>query len=147
MREFSWRSHVHAIANQDIANFLKTAQLSQAMLESGRGTSLLFLQHCNPYGLKYRSEMHVIAKSILYRTQDGVDNYCQFHCEKDAAIGYWMFINRRVYDGWKQAENEHQFIAHLVACGYAGGNDNARAAYLSKVFSLFPESRHILSVL
>jgi N-acetylmuramoyl-L-alanine amidase len=76
---FRWEDFVRTLDESRIEfEHLKVIQLSQAILESGRGQSDLFQQHANPYGMKYRREMSQIAIPITYRASDGEDVYCKF---------------------------------------------------------------------
>lgn len=90
---FSWKDFVIAVVNQNVPVVYKRVQLAQSFLECGRGTSELFLEHGNPYGMKFRNEMLSLAKSIEYRG----DVYCKFETVDGAVKGYWVLINRQIY--------------------------------------------------
>lgn len=133
---------------------LKTAQLAQAILESGRGSSDLFRQHNNPYGMKYRPEMAGKATPVTYTDTAGeTDQYCCFADYQAAVAGYWRFIGREPYHGWRLATaTAAEYIRFITFAGYLGGPhaavkpseraaDRARKdAYVSKVRSLFSEA-------
>ena len=54
----SFKEFARALSDTRIEfEHLKVAQLAQAILESGRGSSDLFKDHNNPFGMKYRPEM------------------------------------------------------------------------------------------
>lgn len=144
---FNWREFVHLLAAQEnIKSEFKVVQLVQAILESGRGTSDLFLRYGNPYGMKYREAMEKVATSALYTASDGADLYCSFPSLENAVAGYWVFLGRKVYAGYEQCEDAIALLKHLVSCGYAGSSKVAQEAYIRKCVQLFPETRHILRV-
>ncbi len=138
---------------------LKVAQLAQAMLESGRGTSQLFLLHRNPYGMKYRPQMAGLATSVSYTDSVGeTDDYCAFASYADAVAGYWRFIDRPVYSGWRAASTTpDDYLRFIAYAGYVGGPhsnvppdgraaDRVRKnAYIAKCVALFAEARQRLS--
>jgi hypothetical protein len=120
---------------------LKIAQLAQAIVESGRGKSELFLTHNNPCGLKWRREMSAIAQSVSYQAHDGLDNYCKFATLADAVKGYWLFINREPYRGWdKYSSSPKDYLKFIVDAGYCPDN-----GYVNKVVSVLPEAQKLLS--
>lgn len=140
--DFDWRCFVKNLAKQNIEDYFKIVQLAQAMLESGRGTSTLFLKYCNPYGLKYRKEMGSISVPVIYKE----DKYCSFLSEEIAVQGYWTFISRGIYKGWERSNTKNAFLAHLIRSGYIEGGGRERALYREKIAKLFPEATHILRV-
>ncbi len=133
---------------------LKTAQLAQAILESGRGSSALFKDHKNPFGMKYRNEMSGFATSVSYTDHAGeTDNYCAFASYQDAVRGYWRFIDRSPYSGWRHAnETVSEYITFISYAGYVGGPHDSvpdhlkeadkerKEAYIAKVRALFAEA-------
>lgn len=118
----------------------KRIQLSQAILESGWGTSDLFSKFNNPYGMKFRREMKDVADSVLYKQ----DYYCNFCCLKSAVKGYWTFINRPVYSGYRECKNDLEFLNHIVRSGYAGSNKKIQDEYIAKVSRLIPKALKLL---
>lgn len=136
---------------------LKVAQLAQAILESGRGSSDLFTQHNNPFGMKYRSEMADFADSVSYTDHAGeTDNYCKFQNYSDAALGYWRFIDRDPYSGWRHSvETPVDYVRFIAFAGYVGGphasvpderkaeDRKAKNAYVRKVQRLFDEAEDL----
>ncbi|MFM7407586.1 MAG: N-acetylmuramoyl-L-alanine amidase [Cuspidothrix sp.] len=124
---------------------LKTVQLAQAILESGRGKSDLFKLHGNPFGIKYRPEMRAIAIPITYRANDGEDTYCKFVTLEDAIRGYWIFIDRPVYSGWRTSiSSPEAYIKFIAFAGYIGGNSTAKQRYVDSVANLFDEASKLL---
>jgi N-acetyl-anhydromuramyl-L-alanine amidase AmpD len=136
---------------------LKAVMLAQAMLESGRGTTKLATEHLNFWGLKYRSEMAGIATPIYYATDteiNGGAEFCKFKSHADAVKGYWQFINRSPYAGYKQNVNTAQdylkFIgktfcppAYSVAWINAHQNKNYHEYILD---FLLPEAEQLIKI-
>ncbi len=99
---FSWQDFVRVLNKSSIEfEHLKIIQLSQAILESGRGESALFQRHANPYGMKYRREMHQIAVPMTYKASDGEDVYCKFDDLDDAVAIIYKAI------GHQPTQNKH----------------------------------------
>ena len=123
MTNFNWDDFVRILKNTDIEfHHLKQVQLAQAILESGRGSSDLFRLHGNPFGMKYRREMCGIAIPIQYSAHDGDDVYCKFDTLQDAVDGYWLFIDRPIYSGWRTSvATEADYIDFIAFAGYVGG--------------------------
>lgn len=137
-----WGEFVCALRDTELEfPALKVVQLAQAILESGRGTSKLFTEHKNPYGMKYRPEMATIASKASYKAHDGVDDYCAFKSVEDAVKGYWLFIDRAPYKGWREhGASPEGYVRHLVESGYA-----TDSKYLRKVLDVLDEARWLLS--
>ena len=146
MTTFSWDDFVGVLKNTDIEfHHLKLVQLAQAILESGRGSSDLFRLHGNPFGMKYRREMCGVAIPIQYSAHDGEDVYCKFDTLQDAVDGYWVFINRPIYSGWRTSvATEADYIDFIAFAGYVGGDDAAKQQYVNKVTNLFGEAATLL---
>ena len=150
-----WNEFIKAFARSDCAfESMRIVQLAQAILESGRGQSPLFREHCNPYGMKYRKEMAGIATSVKYTYHAGQsDDYCKFADYSAAVEGYARFIDRPVYKGWReQTATPLTFLTHIAYKGYIGGpfdgSDKDREiknTYIGKVSSLFNEARALLA--
>ena len=147
MTTFNWDDFVGILKNTDIEfHHLKQVQLAQAILESGRGSSDLFRLHANPFGMKYRREMCGIAVPIQYSAHDGDDVYCKFDTLQDAVDGYWVFIDRPVYSGWRTSvATEADYIEFIAYAGYVGGDDAAKQQYVDKVNGLLEEASALLS--
>lgn len=144
---FTWDDFVKALKEATIEfPHLKKVQMAQAILESGRGDSDLFKLHGNPFGMKYRPEMRSIAIPVNYIAHDGEDIYCKFDTLHDAVEGYWIFINRPVYSGWRNSiSSSEDYIEFIAFSGYIGGNDTAKKAYVKKVTDLFPQASNFLN--
>src|SRR5277367_2556648 len=66
-------------AYRGASDSLKVASLAQWVLESGRGTSPLAVQHLNFGGIKYRDRMAGFAVPVSYTGTDGETTaYCKF---------------------------------------------------------------------
>jgi N-acetylmuramoyl-L-alanine amidase len=139
----SWGEFVKLVCEQDITEACKIVQLTQAMLESGRGTSELFTSYQNPYGMKFRNVLVAVASPVDY----GFAEYAQFKSISKAVEGYWLFLSRKTYEGWDKYENdEHTLLRHLMKCGYVGTDKEEQDFYIDKCFKLFPEARHLIRI-
>jgi N-acetylmuramoyl-L-alanine amidase len=139
----SWGEFVNLICLQDLTEHCKTVQLTQAMLESGRGISELFTLYQNPYGMKFRNVLVAIASPVDYKFEE----FAQFKSIKSAVEGYWLFLSRKTYEGWDKYENsEHALLQHLVKCGYAGADKKEQDVYTGRCFRLFPEASHLIRI-
>lgn len=119
---------------------LRAVVVAQWIHESGRGTSDLFFKLNNASGLKYRPELKNVAEPEMYTAHDGPDLYCKFDSLLKFIMGYWLFINRPVYDGWKAFANDPRgYIMFLKSRGYATDPE-----YVSKVMNHLPEAEQLL---
>ncbi len=132
---FEWNDFVSVLKNTDIEfQHLKKVQLAQAILTSRRGKSDLFKLHGNPFAIKYRPQMSGIAIPISYEANGSVDVYCKFETLQDAVDGYWIFINRPVYSGWRTSiASPQEYIEFIAFAGYIGGDSAAKQIYVDKV--------------
>lgn len=140
-RTDKWEQFISLLKQTEIQYpSLKCVQLGQAILESGRGTSKLFLNHNNAYGLKWRAEMKPIAVPVPYVAHDGQEMYCEFNNLQDAIEGYWVFINRSPYKGWEKFNQDPQkYLEFIVKAGYCPD-----FGYVNKVLALLPEANRLL---
>ena len=119
---------------------LREASLAQWLLESGRATSGLATEHNNFAGLKWRPEMAPYATKVRYQANDGADDYCKFATIDDFIHGYWAFLDRAPYAGWKNhAASGAEFI-RFIAPIYCPPN----ADYAQQVLALVPEAKALL---
>jgi flagellum-specific peptidoglycan hydrolase FlgJ len=121
---------------------LKAVTLAQWMLESGRGTSELCTLYSNFAGLKWRTDMrHYPGISPQrYEAHDGSEVYCRFDNMENFITGYWGFINRDAYKGWREyAKDPKGFLEHIVKCGYCPDKD-----YVEKILKILPEAQELL---
>jgi N-acetylmuramoyl-L-alanine amidase len=156
----SFSELIVTISKADIEyEHLKVAQLAQAIWESGRGNSDLFKLYKNPFGMKYRPEMASAATSISYTDSAGeTDYYCKFDSYDKAVEGYWKFIERAPYQGWRNAtQDAEQYLRYIVFAGYLGGphasvpadqrarDRKVKDEYVASLKKLFPEARRGLA--
>jgi N-acetylmuramoyl-L-alanine amidase len=127
-------------SQQNIPNpQLKEVTLAQWLLESGRATSDLATEHNNFGGLKWRSEMAPFATRIEFNAHDGKDFYCKFATVESFINGYWAFINRSPYAGWKDhASNGEDYIRFI------GPIYTPTAGYADRVLQLVSEAKALL---
>jgi hypothetical protein len=138
-----WTRLVQGLRNySDLSLQLKIACLSQWILESGRGTSVLAKKHLNFGGLKYRTRMQEYATAVDYVASDGEGVYCSFASEEAFVRGYWHFIASGPYDGWEAYREDGAGYLRHIAPKYASDPD-----YVRKVLDLFEEARRYLAQL
>lgn len=153
---FVWDNFVQTLKLTSVEfEHLKIIQLAQAILESGRGKSDLFKLHANPFGMKFRREMRAIATPVVYTDSAGeTDIYCKFDDLEEAVRGYWVFIDRPVYSGWRTSNNTPEdYIEFITYAGFIGGpftgSDEERKskdAYIKKVLDLVLEAKTLLGI-
>jgi N-acetylmuramoyl-L-alanine amidase len=146
---FIWNDFVSALKGTSVEfEHLKVIQMAQAILESGRGSSDLFKIHANPYGMKFRREMRAIADQVTFTDSAGeTDIYCKFDDLEEAVKGYWVFIERSVYIGWRlNSSSPDDYIKFISNAGYIGGDQSAKDVYIQKVLKLIPEAKTLLGV-
>lgn len=120
---------------------LKDITLAQWILESGRGKSKLALDFNNFGGLKWRTEMVGYATPVHYDAHEGPNLYCQFASEEDFLRGYWRFLDRPPYKGWRdQAGSDESFISFIGRI-YAPAN----LSYAEQVLNLRAEARQAVA--
>ena len=118
---------------------LRTVTIAQWLLESGRGQSQLAVRYNNYAGLKYRNEMAGYATPIEYEANDGGDTYCNFPSLTQFILGYWRFLDRAPYAGWRNHANDAtQFIKFI------GPIYTPTALYADTVINLIPEAQALL---
>lgn len=119
---------------------LKGITIAQWLLESGRGTSRLATEHFNFGGLKWREEMEGFATPVDYQASDGWDKYCKFESLDKFIKGYWHFLERPLYEGWRNnADSAEEFI-RFIGPIYAGDGN-----YVSKVLNVYVEAKQLLA--
>ena len=120
---------------------LKAVTLAQWMLESGRGTSELSTKYNNFGGLKWRDEMADIGSTpVAYNAHDGLTDYCEFDSISHYIQGYWRFLERSPYKGWKDhTSSGEEFLRYIVKSGYCPDK-----GYVEKVLKLIPEAEILL---
>lgn len=153
---FTWNNFLQALKQESIEfEHLKVIQLAQAILESGRGQSEIFKLHANPFGMKFRKEMRDIADQVIYTDSAGErDIYCKFDDFEAAVKGYWVFIDRPAYSGWRTSNSTPEdYIRFISYGGYVGGafdgserDRKIKEAYIKKVIDLIPQAQSNLGV-
>jgi len=132
---------VKTYANMEIEYpSLKAVTIAQWMLETGKGKSLLFTKYMNAGGIKWRPEMEGFGKPVDYNAHDGLDDYVAFFSLEHFVRGYWRFIERAPYKGWRaHTVNPMDYIRFIKKCGYAEDD-----SYPEKVEKLLPEATALL---
>jgi N-acetylmuramoyl-L-alanine amidase len=150
---FSWSDYIRAVATTNKipseCGKLRVVQLAQAILESARGTSILFQEAGNPGGLKWRehiddNDSQKITEKVWLKTPSQPDGcyWCQWKTAEHAAIGYWRFIDRpnSPYQGWQQYLHDPKgYLQYIWEKGYATDPN-----YVNKVKGLFPQAQSLL---
>ena len=119
---------------------LKTVTLAQWMLESGYGRSALAQDDLNFAGLKWRSEMQGFAEPVSYQAHDGGDRYCKFASLDGFIAGYWHFLDRAPYKGWRDRAGSPEAFIRFVAPIYT-----PTAGYADVVLSLLEKAGDLLA--
>lgn len=111
--------HLYLGAETQIAHpGLKIVTLAQWALESSWGTSGLAKEHFNFGGMKGIAEigrLSDIASVVQYQAHDGWDRYLRFESLENFIVGYWRFLERSPYKGWKErAASEREFLSFIA---------------------------------
>lgn len=126
---------------------LKAVTLAQWLLEAGRDPSELAREHLNFGGLKWREEMRATpgnsvgsATPVHYCAHDGCELYCKFASLENFIRGYWRFIERSPYNGWRNhnstAEDYIRFIGEIYT---------PTEGYAETILNLLPETEALLA--
>ncbi len=119
---------------------LRPVTMAQWMLESGKGTSALAVKHNNFGGLKWRDEMRPYATKVNEKAHDGYADYCKFAKPEDFIRGYWAFMDRSPYAGWrKHAATGEQYL-RFIAPIY----DPSNKSYVAQTMALVPQAEALL---
>lgn len=119
---------------------LRDITVAQWMLESGYGRSQLARQHFNFAGLKWRPEMKDFASPVEYQAHDGNDKYCKFESLAKFIGGYWRFLERKPYTGWRNhADGDEAFIR------FVGPIYTPSHLYAEHVLALLPAAAALLA--
>ncbi|MBJ3777470.1 N-acetylmuramoyl-L-alanine amidase [Acuticoccus mangrovi] len=118
---------------------LRPAHVAQWILESDRGLSDLARRFHNFGGMKYRSELAGIALPIAYEAHDGLDTYCAFPDNAAFLEGYFRFLDRSPYRGWRDHAASPEAFLSFIGPIWAGD-----PAYVTKVLGLLPEASDLL---
>lgn len=136
------RALVDAYRSQEIEfPLLKPITVAQWIVESGWGHSALARDHNNFAGMKWRTAMAPYATRVTYEAHDGRGAYCHFHDIGSFIRGYWAFLERAPYAGWRShVFNGEAFISFI---GPTWAEDRR---YVEKVLDLEDEATALLGL-
>ena len=127
---------------------LKIVTLAQWANESGWGSSGLATAHYNFAGMKARSEIAGLvggpaglATVVDYQAHDGWDKYLRFATLDNFIKGYWRFLERSPYRGWKQHTGSERDFISFIAPTWAP----ADRQYVAKVLDIAGRLRAALA--
>jgi hypothetical protein len=130
----------HLYANHDIEfDDLRAVTLAQWTLESGYGNSKLASEHLNFAGLKWRPEMQGLAKPVTYTAHDGTEKYCKFESLQAFLKGYWRFLDRAPYEGWREHAGSPEDFIRFIGPIYTPTH-----LYAENVLALMPRAQALL---
>jgi N-acetylmuramoyl-L-alanine amidase len=95
---------------------LKPFIVAQAILECGRGTTILFADYSNPFGMHFHPFLAQYGIGVQYVACDGPGIYTKFHSFADAIKGYFAwFDNWEHYGDWraKAKKGGLAFLKHI----------------------------------
>ncbi|NJL42432.1 MAG: N-acetylmuramoyl-L-alanine amidase [Pseudanabaena sp. SU_2_4] len=84
--------------------------------------------------------MRDFATPVDYQAHDGLDKYCKFTNLENFVKGYWRFIERDPYKGWRDNIHPAEDFIRFIGPIYAGDSN-----YVSKVLNLLPEAKQLLA--
>ena len=119
---------------------LKSISLAQWILEAGRDPSPLATDHYNFGGLKWRSEMAWYAEKVKYTAHDGTHYYCKFDSPESFIKGYWRFIDRSPYRGWRKYSDDPEDYIKFIGKIYCPHNNQ----YADNIINLQDEAKKLL---
>jgi hypothetical protein len=118
---------------------LRSITLAQWIVESGWGSSELAKTHNNYAGIKWRKEMSPFASKVVYEASDGKGYYCHFHDKENFIKGYWAFLERSPYNGWREHVSDgEEFISFI------GGIWAEDKHYIEKVLNRLSDAEELL---
>ena len=121
---------------------LRDVTVAQWILESGYGQSRLAQEHLNFGGLKWRVEMEGFAEPVDYPAHDGVDQYCKFASVAAFLKGYWRFLERAPYRGFRDHTGTAEDFIRFIGPIYT-----PTQLYADTVLSLVPTARALATEL
>ncbi|MHC1725510.1 MAG: N-acetylmuramoyl-L-alanine amidase [Syntrophobacteraceae bacterium] len=126
---------------------LKAITLAQWLVESSRDLSPLASEHFNFAGLKWREEMrgtpgnsNGAATPVQYVAHDGADMYCKFASLINFIEGYWRFMDRSPYRGWRQHVDGPEAYIRFIGPIYCEANHN----YSNLILANLEEMKELL---
>ena len=120
---------------------LRAVSLAQWLIESGRATSDLAIHHYNFGGLKWRPEMKAFAAPVEYEANDGPALYCRFESLEKFIAGYWAFLERSPYAGWRSNNATPADFIRFIGPIYCPPNKK----YADDVLNLVAEAQLLLA--
>lgn len=95
---------------------------------------------CSTRRVGYKSNLSGIQrgefpKSFRYEAHDGWDDYCKFATLEKFIEGYWGFLERTPYAGWKEHAGTAQDFLGFIAPTYCPG----RPGYAKEVLELITQ--------
>jgi len=142
-KEFKEFVSILKIADLKELNNVKVVMLAQALLETGRGKTDLFLKYRNAFGMKYRDFLSKLATPIEYKTDSeptGSAFFCNFDEYLPCLQAYcFKILNQSVYeDAKKELDNSKSYI-HALSLHWA-----VDAEYENKLLAQLPEAEELL---
>ncbi len=126
---------------------LKAITLAQWVLEAGRNPSDLAREHFNFGGLKWREEMRATSGNSLgaatpveYCAHDGCELYCKFTSLENFIRGYWRFIGRSPYRGWRKHNQTAEDYIRFIGSIYT-----PTVGYADTILNILPETEALLA--
>jgi hypothetical protein len=89
--------------------------------------------------MKYRDAIKKFAKKIKYKAHDGEDFYCSFADLDDFIDGYWAFLDRSPYKGWRDRADDAEAFIEFVGPIWAQDK-----SYSEKVLNLLARAEDAL---
>ena len=126
--------------NNYVLERLHPAMVAQWILESDRGNSKLARDAKNFAGMKWRKELSGIGLPILIDvpSEPYPMEFAAFATPQDFVRGFFKFLDREPYRGWRNTVSPDQYIEHI------GSTWAADPRYIAKVKALIPEARKLL---
>ena len=91
--------------------------------------------------MKYRTELSDLSSRVNYQAHDGGGYYAKFETLEAFIAGYWRFLDRAPYAGWRaKAGDDLAFLQHIA------GIWAEDPAYAEKVTALLSEARILLGI-
>lgn len=120
---------------------LHPAMISQWILESERGNSKLAREFNNFAGMKWRDELLGIGEQrwIKVPSEPGPVPFVWFESPEKFVEGFYRFLDRSPYHGWRETRSPEQYIEHI---GKTWATD---PLYIDKVRGLFPEAKKLIA--
>ncbi len=120
---------------------LKPITLAQWAYHSDFGESALAQAHLNFGGLLFREELRGLAEPVTYTEYGGEATYCRFDSLENFIRGYWSFIDRAPYEGWRAVAHDPFDFINLIGPIY-----NPQPGYVGKVTALIDYAEDALGI-